>query len=119
MAAILVIEDIRTFRFECTYARTRQEAYDLLLNHEWDEVWWDHDLGLQLDSDTSYPLAVHVERLAHDGHLLPVKRMVVHSANPYGGDRLMAALSPWYDTTRVSARDYLAPGSEVLEWVGP
>lgn len=116
---VLVIEDIRTFRFPATYCRTIYAAWLPLFSEPWDECWWDYDMGLQADSDNTYVLAVNVERRAHEGIILPIKRMVVHSANPYGGDRLMAALSPWYDTVRVSAADYLAPESQHNEWNGP
>jgi hypothetical protein len=107
------------FRFECVYARTLLEGQALLFSKPWREVWWDYDLGLTKDSDNAYSLAVEVERLAHKGTLLPIGRMVVHTANPYGGDRLMAAFSPWYDTVRVSANDYITADSERLEWIGP
>lgn len=116
---VLVIEDIRTFRFVATYARTVREAWVLLFTQEWDEVWFDYDMGLTRDSDNTYELAVEMERRAHNGIPLDVKRVVVHSANPHGGDRLMAALSRSYDTVRVSANDWIVPGSEELEWIGP
>lgn len=119
MAAILVIEDIRTFRFPATYCRTVWEAWVPLFTESWDEVWFDYDMGLKADSDNTYALAVEIERRAHAGEMLPIGRIVVHSANPYGGDRLMAALSPWYDTVRVAAVDYLLPGSEHNEWATP
>lgn len=116
---VLVIEDLRTFRFPATYARTIFEAEYLITSQDWTEIWWDFDMGLTRDADNTYKLALALEIKAIEGIFLPVQRMVVHSANPHGGDRLMAALSPWYKTVRVAARDYLAPGSEEMEWIGP
>lgn len=113
---VLVIEDIRTFRFPATYARTLAEAWQELGNGPWDEIWFDHDMGLTSDSDNTYEIAQYMERRAVEGTPIDVKRVVVHTANPYGGDRLMAALSKWYDTIRVAAVDYLAPNSAHNAW---
>jgi NAD+-processing family protein with receiver domain len=41
---VLVIDDVRTFRFDCAHARTLTQALSLL-EDSWDEVWFDHDLG--------------------------------------------------------------------------
>ena len=113
---VLVIEDIRTFRFPATYARTRAEAWLLLFSKPWKEVWFDHDMGLSDESDNTYDLAVEMERRAVEGVPLEVGRVYIHTANPYGGDRLMAALSRWYNVKRVEARDYIVPGSVHNEW---
>lgn len=117
---VLVIEDIRTFRFPATYARTRERAWFLLFAsgrlRPWKEVWFDYDLGISMDADNSYDLAVEMERRAQEGIPLLAEKVYVHTANPAGGDRLMAALSPWYDVKRVEARDYIVPGSAHNEW---
>ena len=44
MRSVLVIDDVRRFRFDCAYARTLAQARSLL-EVPWDEVWFDHDLG--------------------------------------------------------------------------
>lgn len=118
-ADVLVIEDIRTFRFPAVYARTLAEAWVLLISRPWREIWLDHDMGRTANDNNTYALAVFMEQRAQEGDPLHVERVYVHTANPSGGDRLMAALSPWYDVTRVSASDYLLPGSEHNEWIGP
>lgn len=103
---VLVIEDERTFRFSCVYARTMGEAWQLLFSQPWREVWWDFDMGKMRNSVNTYPLAKRVEEMAFNGEMLPVERMVVHSQNPPGGDNLMLALRA-YDPIRVDANDYL------------
>ena len=110
---VLVIEDIRTFRFPAVYARNMQEAWTLLHSRRWSEIWFDHDMGLTVNDNNTYPLAVHLERLAFEGTPLDVGRIVVHTANPSGGQRLMAALRA-YNPVRVVANDYLAEGSPIL-----
>ena len=115
-ARVLVIEDIRTFRFPAVYARTLAEAWVQLVNGPWDEIWFDYDMGLTSDSDNTYEIATFMERRAAEGVPIDVKRVVVHTANPYGGDRLMAALRNGYDVIRVAAIDYLAPNSAHNAW---
>jgi hypothetical protein len=118
MTDVLVIEDIRTFRFDAVYARTLDEARVLLFSKPWDEVWWDHDMGLTKNAPDTYKLACEVERLAYKGAILPIGLMVVHSANPNGGDSLMAAFKKHYPTVRVVANDYLAEGETPMFWTG-
>lgn len=115
---VLVIEDLRTFKFPAVYARTLAEAWVQLFSFSWDQVWFDHDMGLTMESDNTYALAVEMERRAQEGAPLPVGEIVVHTANPNGGDRLMAALSKWYNVRRVDANDYLAPGEGHMYWTG-
>lgn len=117
-ADVLVIEDIRIFRFPCVYARTMGEAWQLLFSKPWREVWFDYDMGLTRLSVDTYPLAVFLEELAHNGAPHPIERVYVHSANPEGGQRLMMALKA-YHPIRVDANDYLADGQPKMTYVGP
>ena len=41
---ILVIDDLRTFTFDASYARTSAEGL-AMLNQPWTQIWLDHDLG--------------------------------------------------------------------------
>ena len=115
---VLVIEDIRIFRFPCVYARTMGEAWQLLFSKPWREVWFDHDMGLLRFDVNTYPLAVQLEELAHQGIPHPIERVFVHSANPAGAQRLVMALRA-YDPIRVDANDYLAAGQPKMTFVGP
>ncbi len=113
----LIIDDVRTFKpregWQTVYARTVPEAREFLNEYDWDEVWWDHDMGyahtigvqyeskeqwdaLERDS-TTYGLACELEANP-DAYVMG--EVFVHSANPYGGLRLMEALSAWSPTRR-------------------
>jgi hypothetical protein len=115
---VLVIEDIRVFNFPCVYARNAYEAEPLLFGRAWREVWFDHDLGLLKSSPDVMPLVNKMERLAHEGTILPIGRIYVHTANPVGRANIVAALSPWYEVRVVDANVYLAPGEKPMYWMG-
>lgn len=53
------------------------------------EVWFDHDLGV--DSDI-WDVVRYLETRANEGRPIDIGTCVVHSMNPVGADRLMAAL---------------------------
>lgn len=68
---ILVVDDLRVFdQFvgDVTYYRTTAEALDSRFWYErWDEVWWDHDMGM----DTVRPVVNAMESdWHHDNDLL-------------------------------------------------
>ena len=103
----LVIDDIRTFTIPVTaYARTVFEARDLLFGHPWDEVWLDYDMGLEVTEETTKPLVLEIERLAHEGVFFPVGVFVIHTANPDGRMAIRNALSPYYPIREVTAASY-------------
>ena len=108
MRSVLVIDDRRILSFPATYARTSARGLVQLDGRPWDEVWLDHDLGAE---DTIKPVVLHLERLAVEGRPYPVGRVVVCSDNPVGAAAIVAALSPWYPTSRVDSRPYLAKGT--------
>lgn len=97
---VLVIDDLRTFAFEATYARTAEEAIpylrrlpDPLAPEIWDEVWWDHDLG---GSDV-WPVVETLERQWHDHPETKdhVKLHCVVTDNPVGATALMRTFEHW------------------------
>lgn len=105
MNDILVIDDLRTFRFPATYARSAAEGRRLLLAHPWREIWLDHDLG---PGEDIRPLVRMLEERAFAGDPLAVERIVVHSANPAGAADIARGLTArGYRVVRVLAQDYL------------
>jgi len=96
----LVIDDLRVFRFSCTYARTSQEAIDQLYNHgPWRYVFWDHDLG---GDDTAVKILnwVNMESDAEAlttwfGDQIQNAHHYVHTSNPVGADRIVDELRGW------------------------
>lgn len=131
MKRVLVIDDVRVFDIpdaDITYARTVEQAR-VCLEQEWDEVWWDHDMGLYqfngtdfarlsnleidrlMEDTTTYPLALEIEEGIVE---IKSQNVFVHSANPDGAMRLMEALSE-YEPTRVPTAS--APLARV--WMNP
>ena len=85
MKYILVIDDERVFpAFEAedtllAYARTSEEAIARLIRlTPWDEVWFDHDLGLDDDA-----MKV-VKWMENNRDKWVVERAYVHTMNPVG-----------------------------------
>lgn len=112
---VLVVDDVRTMKFDATYARTLKEAASLLFSQPWDEVWLDHDLDFSLADREQYlrheytirPLVARVEKLAHEGTVLPVGMFILHTSNPVGRRWVAAALLPWYTVGVTSAEPWL------------
>lgn len=95
---ILVVDDIREFRFDewytVTYARNIVQAGKLLADNHWCEVWLDHDMGN--DGDVSL-LVNDIEKMAgEDNTILDVSMFVIHTSNPVEAGKMYAALSPFY-----------------------
>jgi hypothetical protein len=93
---VLVVDDERTLSFlgEPVYARTAGAAIEIL--HEvasLDELWLDHDLG---KGDDGYAVASYLEERASQGLPLPIGRIVIHSMNPVGAQRMQRALERFY-----------------------
>ena len=90
---VLVVDDLRSFPFPATYARTSVAGLELLERPGgWDEVWLDHDLG---GDDTTIPVLDRMCELAHGGHPVELRRVVVHTSNPPGRDVLRRSLERW------------------------
>lgn len=107
---ILVIDDQRTFAFpdhhSVTYARNSSEAIGLLENTAYDEVWFDHDLGLRLnDIDTIWPVVEFLEESNENDRRIEIDSIVIHTANPVGREGLRVALSRVYEKVTVIPSD--------------
>jgi hypothetical protein len=99
MRSVLVIDDARTFRFDCAYARTVAQALSLL-EDEWDEVWFDHDLG---QGETVRPAVLWIEQQIANGVRPEIAQVVIHSSNPSGAEWIYQALRQHYRTKVVSS----------------
>lgn len=106
---VVLVDDRRTFQDKRVHAvvRTSQDAIRLLweihsLDIEIDELWLDHDLGLESESDIGAVLEV-LEQTAANSDPLKVKQIFAHSANPYGREMMVRCLA--------------ARGYSVVEWV--
>lgn len=106
MRSVLVIDDVRRFRFDCAYARTATQAVSLL-EDPWDEVWFDHDLG---QGETVRPAVQWIEEQIANGVRPEIAQVVIHSSNPSGVQWIYQTLRQHYPTRVVSAdelRTYL------------
>jgi hypothetical protein len=99
MRSVLVIDDVRSFRFDCAYARTVAQAVSLL-EDPWDEVWFDHDLGR---GETVRPAVLWIEEQIAYGKRPEIAQVVIHSSNPSGIQWIYQALRQHYPTRVVSA----------------
>lgn len=96
---VLVIDDLRVFPFDATYARTSAAALEVLeAPGGWGQVWFDHDLG---GDDTTIPVLDRLAELAHGGRPVRIDLAVVHTSNPPGRDVLRRTLTRWGYTVRV------------------
>lgn len=101
---VVLVDDLRDFRDgrPRTVARSSAEAITLLssLRGPVDELWLDHDLG---PGDDVMAVVAWLEESAFRGAPLDVSRVLVHTANPVGASRVLAALRRWgYPAVRVS-----------------
>jgi len=112
----LVIDDYRTFGFPnedpmaTTYVRTNDAARIALIDGHWDEVWFDHDMGLPLPLDAIIQLrtAREIKAVLKDATTQPlanemeehperydIDKIYIHTSNPAGAIRLAMALRNW------------------------
>ena len=110
---VLVIDDERSFIPEFVqdgtvvrYARTARQAIDDLRWEPWDEVWWDHDLGVggETKEILAWMFAKAFEQKEYGFNALPsVQQHVVHSLNfaPDGRDRIYKDLQAMYGYDKV------------------
>jgi hypothetical protein len=99
MRSVFVIDDVRRFRFDCAYARTVAQAVSLL-EDPWDEVWFDHDLGL---GETVRPAVLWIEEQIANGVRPEIAQVVINSPNPSGVQWIYQALRQHYRTKIVAA----------------
>ncbi len=112
---ILVVDDEREIAGldGAVYARAAAEAIDLLRTADGlDELWLDHDLG---GGGDGYAVASYLERRAQTGSLLPIKRVVIHSMNPVGAQRMRRALERFYKVDIVPYASLAADRSASLD----
>src|SRR5258708_372737 len=86
----LWLDDIRPMPpYYTHWAKTVQEAIELLKTNNVVECSLDHDLG---QGETGYDLAKWIENHAHNGFLQPI-RCKIHSQNPVGKQNMQMALA--------------------------
>ena len=102
-AFVVVIDDLRTHPDAQVHLRTSTEAIAWLddFDGEIDELWLDHDLG---GEDTIRPVVSFITERAFLGSPLPIKRIVVHTANPPGANWITSdnVLNAHYQVVRGS-----------------
>lgn len=101
MSDILVIDDCRIPPFECEVARTVEKARELLVTRDWDEVWWDHDMGPDLTKAghtvTTRKLALWIESCWFAREDYPkIGHVYIHTSNGVGARWLRQTLANVY-----------------------
>lgn len=117
--AIWLIDDLRDFRpgvvplhERVTISRTSRDAsknlWTLPKGEYFDQVWFDHDLGIvDGEDDTTIDLARSLSLLVSQGRI-GVGMVLIHSANPVGAGNLFSIFKTGeIPVVRVDARDYL------------
>lgn len=110
---ILLVDDMRTFADgrECVIARSSAAAIRWLSEREFDgidELWLDHDLG---GFDTGMKVVEWLESERPN-----IGRIIVHSSNPAGAKRMIAALEvAGYDVRQ----HWDSFTSETFTWIPP
>jgi hypothetical protein len=91
---VVVVDDLRTFAFDAVHARTSAQGIDVLRSclaggQAIDELWLDYNLGR---GDTGSVVVAWL--VTHADEMLPLVGVVnVHSSDPGGARRMMAALA--------------------------
>lgn len=104
-ASILLVDDLRHFKPEVirscepgTYiriCRSSQSAVETLASDDrvWDQVWLDHDLGMQEGKDdTTMEVLDYLLFRYQEGNPVRVVNYIIHSANPVGVKNIAMAL---------------------------
>lgn len=113
----LVVDDQRIFApqdgYEWTHATTSQEGIDtLVVGGPWDEIWLDHDLGMESEG-SGYDLVQELVMALEDGDVAPDEilspggQVWVHSMNPTGADRMVQALTRYFSVARIDPTPFL------------
>jgi len=105
---ILVVDDLKEFAFEkdqeVIYARTMEQAYVELINNEHlDELWLDHDMGVNEDGEeeTIRPLVLILADMGFHGKPRDIDKIVICSMNPVGADWMKTTLEKYYNVKRL------------------
>lgn len=108
---ILLIDDLRNFvdNREATIARNSRDALEILSNdNDWDEIWFDHDLGI-VDGAIDSVMSV-VDFMSGQAFMdapVNVGTVYVHTSNPVGAKQIMSSLTRYgYKCVRVNASDF-------------
>ena len=113
---VLVIDDLRVISIpsaEVEHVRTSREAIERLesaisVDERFDEVWFDHDLGVDPQGEIDEAMAVVnwiLERCVWE-RPLPFDRCVIHTSNPPAAETMVRSLGRYFPTRRVVASDY-------------
>lgn len=108
---ILVIDDQRIFNFpNVIHCTTSQAGLEYLYNLQpWDEVWLDHDMGM--DSYGSGSDLVDLIEESHETGEEPkpdVLRFYIHSFNPAGSEYMLRVLKKLgYNAERIDPSEFL------------
>ena len=105
LTAVLLVDDLRSFvdGRVAQVARTSRAGVEALERHRGarlDELWLDHDLGVD---DTIWPVVEVLERAAYEERPFNIGVVYVHSANPAGAEKIMQALRRWGYNVRSAA----------------
>lgn len=109
---ILLIDDLRVFKDnrECVIARNSSEALQFLNDGTvWDEIWFDHDLGIveTIGIDSTMRVVDYMCEQAFNDNPIAVNKVYVHTSNPVGGKQIMTSLEKYgYNCFRVNAHDF-------------
>lgn len=114
MSRVLLIDDLRNFRpgmlaegTDLRIARTSEEAFEILRAvNDWDEIWFDHDLGELPNGrlDTTMGVLDYLAEKAFQGAPVNVGHVYVHTSNSVGRKQIMDSLRRYgYAATPVDA----------------
>ena len=111
MSAILLIDDLRNFRdpsitAQTTIARTSAQALTFLEeSNDWDEIWFDHDLGELTDGrvDSTMVIVDYLCEKAFNDEPVNAGIIYIHTSNPVGAQNIATSLNRYgYRTVRVA-----------------
>jgi hypothetical protein len=83
---------------DITWVKTSADALDHLRKENWDEIWFDHDLGIAGGlEDTTMVVAQTLAELSFHGDIdaESFATCVIHTQNPVGRQNLMLVLRRW------------------------
>ena len=117
MMKALVVDDQRIFAerdgYDWTHCTTSHDGIDVLMMYgPWDEIWLDHDLGMESEG-SGYDLVSELVMALEDGDVSPSDilnpggQVWVHSMNPGGAERMVQALAPHFSVARIDPTPFL------------
>jgi hypothetical protein len=116
--SILLIDDLRDFLVpdadaQITIARTSQQALDILARqNDWDELWFDHDLG---GDDTIMVIVDYLSEKAFLDEPVNVGMVYIHTSNPVGRKQMKLTLDRYgYNTRLVDAEQFFTVEEDML-----